>query len=217
MTDLIAVRATPHFDASAFSYGQFDVSALSSNLQMVKAFSETLNTLSGTVNALFKTMAQTEMAQKRQMEEQVRQAAEQKRQAQEQEQHAEALKTVDCKLEDIRDVVVVHPETWRKKRLHLVAAIAQKRGGDAKAYQDSNVEIFKLVNLRAHVSLQTRLTNRLNRMKAEGIGKSKQKKLNKVDIIAEENKLIEIYIAIIKEMRVKYEVSPSILEEAQGA
>lgn len=155
--------------------------------------------------------------QKRMADEQERQAAEQKRQAQEQEQHAEALKTVDQKLEDIRDVVVTRPETWRKDCLHLVAAIAQKRGGDSKAYQDTNIEIFNLVDQRAHVSLQTRLTNRLNRMKAEGVGKSKQKKLNKIDIIAEDNKLIEIYIAIVKEMCIQYEISPSVLEEAQSA
>ena len=210
---------------------RYDISELSPSLQMANALSKTLNTLLGNIDALFDSMAQAEMEQKRQAEEQARQAeeqerivqeqtrqaAEQKRQAQEQEQHTEALKTVDRKLEDIRDVVVTRPETWRKDCLHLVSAIAQKRGGDSKAYQDTNVEIFNLVDQRAHVSLQTRLTNRLNRMKAEGVGKSKQKKLNKIDIIAEDNKLIEIYIAIIKEMCVQYEVSPSVLDEAQGA
>ena len=222
-------------NTTAFPY---DVNALSPSLQTAKMLSEN-------INALIESMARTELEQKRQAEEQARQAAEQerqaqeqtrqaeeqermaqeqerqateqKRQAQEQEQHTEALKTVDRKLEDIRDVVVTRPETWRKDCLHLVSAIAQKRGGDPKAYQDTNIEIFKLVDQRAHVSLQTRLTNRLNRMKAEGVGKSKQKKLNKIDIIAEDNKLIEIYIAIIKEMCVQYEVSPSVLDEAQGA
>lgn len=71
---LPSIRKTGMY-VSTVSSPQYDVSALSSNLQMVKVFSETLNTLSGTVNALFKTMAQTEMEQKRQAEEQVRQAA----------------------------------------------------------------------------------------------------------------------------------------------
>ena len=227
---LPSIRKTGMYIPNATA-SPYDVSALSPSLQMA-------TTLLKNANILLETMARTELEQKRQAEEQARQAAEQERiaqeqarqaeeqkrmaqeqtrQAQEQEQHTEALKTVDQKLEDIRDVVVVHPEAWRKKCLHLVAAIAQKRGGDSKAYQDTNIEIFNLVDQRAHVSLQTRLTNRLNRMKAEGVGKSKQKKLNKIDIIAEDNKLIEIYIAIIKEMCVKYEVSPSILEEAQSA
>ena len=162
-------------------------------------------------------MARTEPEQKRQAEELERQAQEQARIAQKQEQQTQALQTVNHKLKDIWDVVVTYPETWRKERRRLVAAIAQKRGDDSKAYQDTNVEIFNLVNLRAHVSLQTRLTNRLNRMAEAGIRKSKQKKLNKIDIIAEDNKLIEIYIVIVKEMCIKYEVSPSILDEAQGA
>ena len=224
MDHYFRTRETSRFHANGFSTSQFDVSVFSPEVQLAKT--------------LLESIMRTELEQKRQAEEQARQAAEQERiaqeqarqaeeqkrmaqeqtrQAQEQEQHTEALKTVDRKLEDIRDVVVTRPETWRKDCLHLVSAIAQKRGGDSKAYQDTNVEIFNLVDQRAHVSLQTRLTNRLNRMKAEGVGKSKRKKLNKIDIIAEDNKLIEIYIAIIKEMCVKYEVSPSVLEEAQSA
>ena len=209
---------------------RYDISELSPSLQMANALSKTLNTLLGNIDALFDSMAQAEMEQKRQAEEQARQAAEQerivqeqerqaaeqKRQAQEQEQHTEALKTVDRKLEDIRDIVVVHLETWRKDCHRLVAAIAQKRGG-ANAYRDTNAEIFKLLEDRAHVSLQTRLRNRRNRMAEKGIAKSKRDKLNQMDIIEEDAKLTEIYIGIVKEMCVQYEVSPSVLEEAQSA
>ena len=202
----------------------YDVSALSPELQLVKS--------------IFESMARTELEQKRQAaeqeriaqeqarqaeeqermaQEQERQAEEQKRQAQEQEQHTEALKTVDQKLEDIRDVVVVRPETWRKDYRRLVSAIAQKRGGTPAAYRDTNAEIFKLLEDRAHVSLKRRLKNRRDRMAQEGEPKSKRDKLNQMDIIAGDKKLIEIYIAIVKEMCVQYEVSPSVLEEAQGA
>jgi len=136
--------------------------------------------------------------------------------AQEQEQHTEALKTVDQKLEDIRDIVVIHPETWRKECRRLVAAIAQKRGG-ANAYRDVNAEIFKLVDQHAHVSLKRQLKNRRDRMAGMGLSKSKQDKINQMDIIEEDGKLTEIYIAIVKEMCIQYEISPSILDEAQGA
>lgn len=47
------------------------------------------------------------------------------------------------------------------------------------------------------------LTNKRRRMADEGICKSKRDKLTKVDIIADDKKLIEIYIAIVKEMAVK--------------
>jgi len=154
----------------------YDVSALSPSLQVARMLSEN-------INALLDSMARTELEQKRQAEDQARQAAEQarqaeeqkrmaqeqerraaeqKRQVQEQEQQTEALQMVNHKLEDIRDIVVIHPETWRKECRRLVAAIAQKRGG-ANAYRDVNAEIFKLVDQRAHVSLKTRLTNRRNR------------------------------------------------------
>nr|DAR62177.1 MAG TPA: hypothetical protein [Caudoviricetes sp.] len=43
-------------------------------------------------------------------------------------------------------------------------------------------------------------------MAGEGVCRSKIEKLNKVDIIAEDKKLIEIYVAIVKELAVKYGV-----------
>ena len=202
---------------------QYDVSVFSPEVQLAKT--------------LLESIMRTELEQKRQAEEQARQAAEQERiaqeqarqaeeqkrmaqeqtrQAQEQEQHTEALKTVDRKLEDIRDIVVIHPETWRKDCHRLVAAIAQKRGG-ANADRDTNAEIFKLLEDRTHVSLKRRLKNRRGRMAEKGVAKSKRDKLNQMDIIEEDAKLTEIYIGIVKEMCVQYEVSPSVLEEAQSA
>lgn len=64
-------------------------------------------------------------------------------------------------------------------------------------------EIYRLVEERAGVSLSTRLTNKRRRMADEGICKSKRDKLTKIDIIADDKKLIEIYIAIVKEKAVK--------------
>lgn len=42
-------------------------------------------------------------------------------------------------------------------------------------------------------------------MADEGVCKSKRNKLMKVDIIFEDKKLIEIYVAIVKEMAIKYD------------
>lgn len=42
-------------------------------------------------------------------------------------------------------------------------------------------------------------------MADEGVCKSKRNKLMKVDIISEDKKLIEIYVAIVKEMAIKYD------------
>ena len=202
---------------------QYDVGALSPELQLAKTLLESLvrteleqKRQAAEQERIAQEQTRQAEEQKRMADEQERQAAEQKRQAQEQEQHMEALKTVDRKLEDIRDIVVIHPETWRKDCHRLVAAIAQKRGG-ANAYRDTNAEIFKLLEDRAHVSLKRRLKNRRGRMAEKGVAKSKRDKLNQMDIIEEDAKLTEIYIGIVKEMCVQYEVSPSVLEEAQSA
>jgi hypothetical protein len=43
-------------------------------------------------------------------------------------------------------------------------------------------------------------------MADEGASKSKRDKLSKLDVIAEDKRLLEIYLAIVKEFAVKYGV-----------
>lgn len=45
--------------------------------------------------------------------------------------------------------------------------------------------------------------NKRNRLAAEGVCKSKRDKITKLDVIADDKKLIEIYIAVVKELAVK--------------
>lgn len=135
--------------------------------------------------AIFDSVAKTELKQKEQ---------------------DKAIEAVNQKVDGIRDVVVLNPNSWREECRKLLAKVAQARGGGG-AYQEVNAEVFQLVDERARVSLETRLTNKRRRMADEGVCKSKRDKLNKVDVIADDAKLIEIYIAIVKEMAVKYGVS----------
>ena len=135
--------------------------------------------------AIFDSVAKTELKQKEQ---------------------DKAIEAVNQKVDGIRDVVVLNPNSWREECRRLLAKVAQARGGGG-AYQEVNAEVFQLVDERARVSLETRLTNKRRRMADEGVCKSKRDKLNKVDVIADDAKLIEIYIAIVKEMAVKYGVT----------
>lgn len=135
--------------------------------------------------AIFDSVAKTELKQKEQ---------------------DKAIEAVNQKVDGIRDVVVLNPNSWREECRLLLAKVAQARGGGG-AYQEVNAEVFQLVDERARVSLETRLTNKRRRMADEGVCKSKRDKLNKVDVIADDAKLIEIYIAIVKEMAVKYGVT----------
>lgn len=135
--------------------------------------------------AIFDSVAKTELKQKEQ---------------------DKAIEAVNQKVDGIRDVVVLNPNSWREECRRLLAKVAQASGGGG-AYQEVNAEVFQLVDERARVSLETRLTNKRRRMADEGVCKSKRDKLNKVDVIADDAKLIEIYIAIVKEMAVKYGVT----------
>lgn len=125
-----------------------------------------------------------------------------------QKEQDKAIEAVSQKVDGIRDVVVLNPNSWREECRKLLAKVAQARGGGG-AYQEVNAEVFQLVDERARVSLETRLTNKRRRMADEGVCKSKRDKLTKVDVIADDAKLIEIYIAIVKEMAVKYGVTVS--------
>lgn len=122
-----------------------------------------------------------------------------------QKEQAKALEAVNQKVDGIRDVVALSPNSWRPEARNLIVRIAQKMGGN-EYIREVQSGIHKLVDERAGVSLETRLTNKRRRMADEGICKSKRDKLNKVDVIADDKKLIEIYIAIVKEMAVKYGV-----------
>lgn len=124
----------------------------------------------------------------------------------EQKEQAKAIEAVNQKVDDIRDVVALSPNSWRPNARSLIARIAQALGG-TEYIRDVQAEIYKLVDERARVSLGTRLTNKRRRMADEGVCKSRRDKLTKVDVIADDAKLIEIYIAVVKEMCVKYGIA----------
>lgn len=109
---------------------------------------------------------------------------------------------LEQRLDNIGEVIALDVNSWRRDSKQIISKIATKQGG-FDYIKDVNTEIYRLVEERAGVSLSTRLTNKRNRMAGEGVCKSKRDKLTKVDIIADDKKLIEIYVAIVKEMAVK--------------
>lgn len=119
-----------------------------------------------------------------------------------QKEQDRAIAEVNQRVDDIKDVVALNPQSWREEARKLIVNIAQSMGGN-EYIRDVQAEIFGLVDERAGVSLATRLTNKRRRMADEGVCKSKRDKLNKVDVIADDKKLIEIYLAVVKEMAVQ--------------
>lgn len=122
--------------------------------------------------------------------------------------HTKEIREVNQKVDGIKDVVALSPNSWRPDARKLIVRIAQQMGGN-EYIRDMQSEIFKLVDERAGVSLGTRLTFKRRRMADEGICKSVKDRLNKLDVIADDKKLIEIYIAIVKELAIKYGVTVS--------
>ncbi len=124
----------------------------------------------------------------------------------EQRRQAAQLNVMEQKFDDVRELMALSPNGWRKDGQRLVAKMARALGGN-EHIRDINNEIYALVNERAHADLARRLTNKRQRMADEGICKSKRDKLNNLDVIADDPKLIEIYTKIVRELAIKYGAS----------
>ena len=121
-------------------------------------------------------------------------------------EQATALAGLEQKLQNTCEVIALDKTAWRKDSEHLINKIARATGEGYGGIRLVYEEIYRSIESRAGVSLNTRLTNKRNRMAGEGVCKSKRDRLTRVDIIAEDKKLIEIYVAIVKELAVKYGV-----------
>lgn len=109
-------------------------------------------------------------------------------------------------IQGIRDVVAINSSDWKVDCKSLVVKIANNLGG-FNHIQDVYKEVYSTLERRMGVQLSTRLTNKRRRMADEGVCKSKRDKLNYIDVIADDKKLIEGYVAITKELAIKYGVA----------
>lgn len=128
------------------------------------------------------------------------------------EAHSNALtakteaQEVKHELQTMRDVIALDTTSWRRDTTIIINRIAQKLGGN-EHIRDVRKEAYALLDKRMGVDIQTRLTNKRRRMADEGVCKSKRDKLNQLDVIADDKKLIEGFVAIVKQMAVKYGVA----------
>jgi anti-repressor protein len=125
-------------------------------------------------------------------------------QVQEAKQQAAEVKE---EVQAIRDVVTINPNAWRAEVQNLLNKIAIQRGGTCEAYKEVRDKSYKLLNERAGAKLEIRLTNRRRKVLEETGSKSKSNKVSKLDVIADDKRLTEVYLAIVKEMAIKYKVA----------
>lgn len=116
-----------------------------------------------------------------------------------------ATKQLSTKVDSITEIVALNSTDWRKDSRTLINQIAKTQGG-YDAYREIQSDIYQELDRRAGSSLKIRLTNLRNRMAGEGATKSKRDKTSRLDVIAQDKRLLEIYLAIVKEFAVKYGV-----------
>lgn len=109
-------------------------------------------------------------------------------------------------IQGIRDVVTLDTNGWRKETANIINKIAYKLGG-FEHIKPIREESYKLLNETIGVDINRRLKNKQKNMALEGVSKSKINKVNVLDIIGEDKKLLNGYISIISKMAIKYGVA----------
>lgn len=116
-----------------------------------------------------------------------------------------ATKQLETKVDSISEIVRMDTKDWRKKANNIIRKIAISQGGFDK-YKEIGNESYQILELRAKCDLDRRLENRRKNMIVQGLGKSTVKRFNKLDVIAEDSRLTEIYLSVIKDMAIKYQI-----------
>lgn len=155
-----------------------DISELSPELQMF--------------NNILQTLAKNELEQK-----EIKKAA--------LEAKEEATKSRE-EVQAIREVVAINSSDWKNDCKKLITKIAYELGGIGHI-NDVYREVYSILDKRMKTKLNVRLTNKRRRMADEGVCKSKRDKLNYINVIEDDCKLIEGYVAIVKELAIKYGVA----------
>ena len=106
------------------------------------------------------------------------------------------------KIENVCSTISLDKGEWRKNTHKLVVKISRMFPDLYKNVGMVYNELYKLLEARAGVNLNARLRHMKSRMKKEGVSESKISLKNNIDVIAEDKKLTEIYIAIVKELAV---------------
>lgn len=112
-----------------------------------------------------------------------------------------AVKSANKRIEDMCETMQVRGDNWRKKAHALVNRIASATGSEQK---DIYLDIYEELEYRAGCNLSVRFDNLYDRLYERGVSQSRLDRLNHIDVIADDKRLTEVYIAIVKEMAVKY-------------
>lgn len=129
-----------------------------------------------------------------------------------QEKEIQNLKEKTIRLEEKHENIVsilsLSHNDWRNKVNQIINAIAMRLGG-MQYYKEVRSESYIMLEERAGCLLDRRLDNRKSKMALRGMSNSAIGKVNKLDVIAEDKKLVSVYITVIKDLAVKYQLNIS--------
>lgn len=125
----------------------------------------------------------------------------------EQNQIKQELNNTKKEIADVRQVFALNPKNWRKEVNDLIVKISQTKNS-LDAYRETRNESYKRLEDRARCNLDIRLENKRERMRKAGCSKSAINRVNKMDVIADDPRLIEIYLTIVKEMAIRHQIKP---------
>ncbi|OKA19985.1 hypothetical protein BJR05_26895 [Bacillus cereus] len=115
-------------------------------------------------------------------------------------------KKLEQKVDNISEIVALNSTDWRKDTTLILNKIARKQGG-FEMYRKIRNESYEILEQRASAKLSIRVNNKKKIMALEGVSKSKIDKVSNLEIIGEDKRLLEIYLAIVKEMAIRYQVN----------
>ncbi len=118
----------------------------------------------------------------------------------------QAQEETNKRIDGMKDVISLTAASWRKDTTVLINKMALKAGDIAKI-REFRQESYQLLDERMGVSVETRLVNLRRRMYEAGYSKTKIENVNALDVIGQDKKLIEGYVAVIKDMAIKYGVA----------
>ncbi|MFS0749558.1 Bro-N domain-containing protein [Oceanobacillus sp. 1P07AA] len=113
---------------------------------------------------------------------------------------------------NISNIVSMSSDEWRKTTEVVLKKIANKWSG-VEPYRSVRNLSYERFEKRARCKLDIRLNNRKERALAQGMNKSYINKINKLDVISEDKRLVEIYIQVVKEMAIQFKVDINDFQE----
>lgn len=116
------------------------------------------------------------------------------------------IRQTEKRLDRIRTTFSASRFDWKADCDRIMKAIAVKKYNNPDLYWEVQREAYKLLEGRAGCRLQKRLENLRIRMFWKRVPNEEIDKMTKLDIIAADKRLTEIFINIIREMAVKYDV-----------